>query len=66
MTEIIKQVAERAGISEDKAKTAVDVVLSQLKSRLPGPMAAQVEAALAGDSGAGAGGAGGVMGKLGG
>ena len=60
MDELIKQVSERTGISEDKARTAVDTVVGFLKQRLPAPIAGQVDNAL--NSGAGAlGGAGGAI-----
>jgi uncharacterized protein (DUF2267 family) len=53
MDEIIKMVAQRTGLSEDKARQAVDTVVSQLKQRLPGPVASQIDAALAGGGSAG-------------
>jgi uncharacterized protein (DUF2267 family) len=60
MDELIKQVSERTGISEDKARTAVDTVVGFLKERLPAPIAGQVDNAL--NSGAGAlGSAGGAI-----
>lgn len=60
MEELINQVAQRTGLSPDKAKTAVDTVLSFAKSRLPAPIAAQLDSALAG--GAAGGGAGNLSG----
>ena len=69
MEEIIKQVTERAGISEAQARTAVETVLGFLKNRLPEPLAGQLEGFVGGASGA-AGGladtAGNVLGGLGG
>jgi hypothetical protein len=69
MEEIIKQVTERAGISEAQARTAVETVLGFLKNRLPEPLAGQLEGFAGGASGA-AGGlantAGDVLGGLGG
>jgi uncharacterized protein (DUF2267 family) len=47
MQELIQKVAERTGLSEDKAKTAVDTVVGFLKERLPAPLAGQVDKALA-------------------
>ena len=35
MNEIVKMVASKTGLSESMAKTAVDVVIVQLKKRLP-------------------------------
>ena len=52
MDELIKQVSQRTGISEDKAKTAVETVLGFLKDRLPESLADQVDNVL--NSGAGA------------
>jgi hypothetical protein len=57
MDEIVKQVATRAGISEDQARTAVTTVLGFLKDRLPAPIGGQLDsltsqgAAAAGDAG---------------
>lgn len=51
MDELIKQVTKKAGISEDQAKKAVDAVLGFLKTKLPKPVAAQIEAILKGDAG---------------
>ena len=69
MEEIIKQVTERAGISEAQARTAVETVLGFLKNRLPEPLAGQLDGFVGGAAGA-AGGladtAGNVLGGLGG
>jgi uncharacterized protein (DUF2267 family) len=46
MDELVTLVQEKAGLPEDKAKQAVNVVIDFLKDRLPGPIAAQVDAAL--------------------
>ncbi len=61
MEALIKMVAERAGIDEAAAKKAIEVVIDQLKDKLPGPMADQVEGLLSGEGG----GAGDVLGGLG-
>ena len=69
MDELIRQVAERTGIGEDKARTAVETVVGFLKERLPAPIAGQVDNAIGGSAGmAGgvAGAAGDVLGSLGG
>ena len=52
MNDIVKMVAEKTGLSESMAKTAVDIVVSQLKDRLPDSIAGQVDNYL-GDAGAG-------------
>jgi uncharacterized protein (DUF2267 family) len=51
MQELIQQVAQRTGIPEDKAQVVVDTVVGYLKERLPGPMAAQLDNAVSGQSG---------------
>lgn len=48
MQELINQVAQRTGLAPDKAKAAVETVLNFAKTRLPAPIAAQLESALAG------------------
>lgn len=49
--DLVQLVVERAGISEGQAETAVDVVLKQLKARLPAPLAAQIDGFLEGGEG---------------
>jgi len=61
--ELIKMVADRVGIDESKAKMAVDLVISQLKHKLPGPIGDQLESALDGDGGGPLGGLGGALGR---
>ena len=46
MEELVKRVAEKTGLSEDKAKTAIDTVVGFLKERLPAPIAGHVDSAL--------------------
>ncbi|MBV8856120.1 MAG: DUF2267 domain-containing protein [Acidobacteria bacterium] len=73
MEELIRQVAERTGISEAQAQTAVNTVLGFIKGRLPEPLAGQLDGLLGGAAGAGGaalgglgGAAGSVLGGLGG
>ena len=70
MDELIRQVAERTGIGEDKARTAVETVIGFLKGRLPAPIAGQLDGVLGGGAAGGGGGladqAGGMLGNLGG
>jgi hypothetical protein len=69
MEELIKQVAERTGISESQAQTAVTTVLGFLKNRLPEPLAGQLDGLLGGAAGAAGGlasSAGDILGGLGG
>jgi uncharacterized protein (DUF2267 family) len=49
--QILQQIQERAGISEQQAKAALDTVVGFLKERLPEPIAGQVDMALKGDMG---------------
>jgi uncharacterized protein (DUF2267 family) len=48
MDELINQVAQRTGLAPDKARTAVETVLGFIKTRLPAPVASQLESALSG------------------
>jgi hypothetical protein len=67
MDELIKQVVERTGISESQAQTAVTTVLGFVRTRLPEPIAGQLDGLLGGAVGAAggvAGAAGGVAGGL--
>jgi hypothetical protein len=69
MDELIKQVVERTGISEQQARGAVETVLGFLKARLPEPIAGQLDGLVGGAGGAVgglAGKAGDVLGGLGG
>jgi uncharacterized protein (DUF2267 family) len=60
MDELIKQVTAKAGISEDQARSAVNTVLDFVKSRLPAPIAGQIENAISGEGG----GIGGTLGDM--
>jgi hypothetical protein len=62
MEELVRQVAERTGISEAQAHTAVITVLGFVKGRLPEPLAGQLDGFLGGAAGA----AGGAVSGLGG
>lgn len=48
MDELIKTVSEKAGITPEQAKRAVETVIEFAKSRLPEPFASQVEGLLQG------------------
>jgi hypothetical protein len=52
MDELVKLVAQKTGISEENARTAVKVVLGFLQERLPAPVAGQIDALLEGGGGA--------------
>ena len=64
MEELIKQVSERAGITEEQARTAVQTVADYLKDRVPAPYSSYIDSFMSGGGGQG-GGLGGVMGGLG-
>lgn len=66
MEQVVKMVAERAGISEEAARTAVTTVVGFLKERLPAPIAGQLDSVIEGGAAGEAGGLGDVAGKLGG
>ena len=73
MEELVRQVAERTGISEAQAQTAVTTVLGFLKGRLPEPLAGHLDSFLGGGAAGGGtapgglgGGVGDVLGGLGG
>jgi hypothetical protein len=67
MDQLVSQVAQRTGISNDQAKQAVTMVVDFLKQRLPAPIASQVDAALSGQGSSGmAGEAEKAVGSLGG
>ncbi len=52
MDELIKLVAQKTNIPEAQAKTAVETVVNFLKSKLPAPIAGQLDAVLSGKQGA--------------
>ena len=67
MEELIKQVVERTGISEEQARTAVQTVLGHLQNNLPAGISQQLGGLLGGGAGGGtAGGVGDILGGLGG
>ncbi len=48
MDKLIELVAEKADVPEEKARKAVEVVISYLKENLPDPIAGQVDNVLEG------------------
>jgi hypothetical protein len=48
--QLVQIVKDRAGISEQQARTAVTVVVGELKKRLPDPIAGQIDGFLGGDA----------------
>jgi len=61
MDELVKQISERAGISEDQAKVAVETVAGFLKERLPSPYNNYVDSFIGTGEG---GGLGGMLGNM--
>lgn len=55
MEDIIKQVADKANITEEQAKIAVELIVDILKDRLPAPLAGQIDGALSGEGSKGLG-----------
>ncbi len=61
MNELVNLVTTKTGISEDKARQAIEVVVNYMKGKLPAPVASQL------DQFTGAGGeSGGIASKIGG
>lgn len=50
MEELVKLVTQKAGISEDQAKKAIETVVGFLKQKLPAPIAGQIDSLLSGSS----------------
>ena len=51
--ELVRMVAEKTGISEDKARTAAETVVGYLKGKLPAPVSSQLDSAVSGGGGGG-------------
>jgi hypothetical protein len=66
MDQVVKLVAQKTGLSEDKAKVAVETVIEFLKDKLPEPVAGQIDSVMSLGGGAfnSAGSAGGIVGGL--
>ncbi len=62
MNELVQQVCQKTGLSEDKAQQAVQTVIGYLKEKLPGPISGQIDSALQGGGGI-SGALGSVLGK---
>jgi hypothetical protein len=52
MEDLVKLVSQKTGLPEAQAKLAVDTVLGFLKTKLPAPLAGQLDGFLAGGSAA--------------
>ncbi len=66
MEELIQQVAAKAGISEEQARSAVSTVADFVKARVPAPIASQIDNAMSGQGGGISGGLGDMASKVGG
>ncbi|HVQ39592.1 MAG TPA: hypothetical protein VMS31_18785 [Pyrinomonadaceae bacterium] len=66
MEELIKQVTAKTGISEDQARSAVTTVLDFVKTRLPAPIAGQIDNVVDGAAGGVGDVAGDIASKVGG
>jgi hypothetical protein len=63
MEELVKRVSERAGISEEQARSAVNTVAEFLKEKVPAPYAGYIDNFMGtGGGGQGSGGLGGMFG----
>jgi hypothetical protein len=64
MDELTKLVAQKAGITPEQAKAAIQTVLDFIKQKLPAPIASQIDGVLSGSAGGDiAKGLGGLLGK---
>lgn len=50
--ELVRMVAEKTGLSEDKAQTAAETVIGYLKSKLPAGVSSQLDNIASGSSSA--------------
>jgi hypothetical protein len=55
MDELINQVSQRTGLSADKARTAVETVLTYVKGKLPAGVGSQLDQLVSGGGGDGLG-----------
>ncbi len=67
MDELVNQVVQKTGTSQDQANQAVQTVIGFLKDKLPGPIASQLDGIMSGQANPGgiAGQAGQALGGLG-
>jgi hypothetical protein len=50
MDELVKLVAQKTGISEEQARTAVQTVIDFIKPKLPAPIGSQIDTILSGSA----------------
>jgi hypothetical protein len=63
MEELIKRVSERAGISEEQARSAVETVAEFLKEKVPAPYSSYIDSFMSGGGSQG-GGMGNILGGM--
>ena len=56
MEELIKRVSEKAGITEEQARSAVETVAGYLKEKVPAPYSGYIDSFMSGGSGGSGGG----------
>ncbi|HEX2640523.1 MAG TPA: hypothetical protein VHL50_08130 [Pyrinomonadaceae bacterium] len=66
MEELVRRVSEKAGISEEQARSAVQTVADFLKERVPAPYSGYIDSFMSGGEGQSGGGFGDLAGGLGG
>jgi hypothetical protein len=49
MDDLVQQVASRTGISQEQAREGIQMAVDFLKTKLPAPIAAQLDAVLSGN-----------------
>lgn len=49
MNQLIEQVTQKTGLSQEKAQTVVELVVNYIDSKLPAPLAGQIDDALKGE-----------------
>jgi uncharacterized protein (DUF2267 family) len=64
MEELINQVMQRTGLSQENAQKAVEAVIDVLKQKLPAPIASHIDSWLSGGLGGAAGELGNEAGEL--
>ncbi|MEP6703916.1 MAG: hypothetical protein ABJB34_12570 [Acidobacteriota bacterium] len=64
MEELIKRVSERAGITEEQARTAVETVAEFLKEKVPAPYSSYIDSFMSGGGGGKGGGLGSILGGM--
>ncbi len=64
MEELINRVSERAGITEEQARTAVETVAEFLKEKVPAPYSSYIDSFMSGGGTGKGGGLGSILGGM--